>query len=241
MPKSSVHYREPSLCRRLRPTNGSRTGSAEGAFSLRTRACAVEPNRTSGKVERERLRAEGSESNNAAPCTRRAQAGYTLMEVMVVVLIVGVLATLAVYGTRKYVLSAKTAEAVSMITQIKAAEEAYRDEMFVYLGASDFTNWHPVKDPEARVYSWDTDSPMRATFNALGVQPTGGVHYAYSVVVGNAGDSVPDNPGAQQYPKPSTDRPFYVVMAKADLDGDGVFTYAISHSDMSGIHVDTGF
>lgn len=163
------------------------------------------------------------------------------MEVMVVVVIVGVLATLAVYGTRKYVLSAKTAEAVSMITQIKAAEEAYRDEMFVYLGASDFTKWHPVDAPEASVYSWDKATDMGALFNALGVQPTGGVHYAYAVVAG-VGDSLPAPPeGVQNYFPPSTDGPFYIVMAKADLDGDGEPTYAFSHSGTSRVSVNNGF
>src|SRR4051794_15706270 len=59
----------------------------------------------------------------------RAKAGFTLVELMIVVAIVGVLAVLAVYGVRKYIANAKTAEAKNSLGQIgKDAVTAFEGE-----------------------------------------------------------------------------------------------------------------
>jgi prepilin-type N-terminal cleavage/methylation domain-containing protein len=188
------------------------------------------------------LKLRSSASARNAARARAVTRGFTLAELMIVVVIIGVLATLATYGVRKYLLEAKKAEAASMITQIRAAEEAYRDETFRYLGATDFSVWHPVSAPSRRKYDWGTTTTMRSNvLDPLGVRPSGAVEYAYGVVAGGVGSSLPTIPSARTFSFPTPTGPFYIVMGKADLNGDGVFTYALSHSDTAEIYFDDGY
>ncbi len=174
------------------------------------------------------------------PGARRArrrlarERAFTLVELMIVVVVIGILATLAVYGVRRYVLSAKTAEATQMIGAIKAGQEAYFDETFRYLdvnGGLD-TNRYPVDADWGSKVQWGGGSgavaQVRNNFATLGVSSSGAVQFRYSSVAGAPGASAPSfgvGVTASEYNFPSSPAVhWYIVKAIADLDEDGVYS-----------------
>ena len=157
--------------------------------------------------------------------TRR---GFTLVELMVVVTIVAILATIGSYGVSKYIASSKTGEAVQMIGAIKAAQESFKDETFRYLDVSGnhtLGNYYPVNDkPGQQKVQWGAGTGVPSdNWRMLGVSPTGPVLFVYACAAGTVGDAFP-GPGAGitigNWPGSQT-APWYVIRAHADLDAGG--------------------
>ena len=155
--------------------------------------------------------------------------GFTLAELMAVVVIVGILATLAAVGYRKYVNSAKSSEAPQMINAIKAAEEAYRAETLTYLNVSEsLTNYYPAAaPPAAKKIQWGgagPDADATARWRILNVTVPGPVYFVYSAVAGGPGTALPtEDADLKSFPTFAAPvEPWYLIQAKGDIDGDGV-------------------
>lgn len=162
---------------------------------------------------------------------RHRLRGFTLVELMIVVVIAGVLATVAVYGVSRYIASAKTSEAVQMIGAIKTAQESYLDETFQYLSVADdvttnasfyphdFLSTLPGRD---KVQWGAGTSDVANRWRELGVTPAGPVLFAYATTAGGPGTVASPGSDASIGSWPTTlGRPWYIVKAKADLDGGG--------------------
>jgi prepilin-type N-terminal cleavage/methylation domain-containing protein len=175
----------------------------------------------------------------------RASTGFTLVELMIVVAIVSVLATVAIYGVTKYTRSAKASEATETLAAIRVAQELYRQETFVYLdvSAGSLANLHPRSTPDGDKVDFGgdgDDAALAARFRELGVETSGPVYFSYGVVAGRAGESFPEVPTEKtdfNFPADPAD-PFYVAIAKGDLDGDGNFSYFLTHSLSSEVYME---
>ncbi len=181
----------------------------------------------------------------------RSERGFTLLEMMTVVIIIGVLSTLAVYGVRKYIFSTKTAEAIHMIGSIKSAEEAYKGETFTYagLGADPKSDPNGINDSGHYYPSGKAPGKYKADWTNTGHQdyptiwgPLGAVSdspviFEYAIAAGAAGTGLAkptDFTGLDWGPQgTAAPGPWYVVVARADQNGDGT-TSCFTSSSLTG-------
>ncbi len=117
-------------------------------------------------------------------------AGFTLVELMIVVVIVGILATIAVVGYRKLVSSSKSTEAQQVIQSIRLAQQNYYAMTGTYLDVSG--KWCPGNDPtpiNSAKRPWDGDCPSGGStpqWKRLTVKTDGPVMFAYKTWAGNS-------------------------------------------------------
>jgi type IV pilus assembly protein PilA len=128
------------------------------------------------------------------------RGGFTLIELMIVVAIVGVLAALAIPSFLKYQLHAKSAEALTSLQAIAKAQESYFAEFSVYVSVP---TPMPPAAPGAAKRAWAAGS----NFDVLGWAPEGALYFQYLVTADDAGGGG----GISRY----------TAEAGGDLDGDG--------------------
>ena len=102
------------------------------------------------------------------------QKGFTLIELMIVVAIIGILAAIAIPNFMTFRLKAKTSEAKSNLGSIRTCEEAYKAERDVYLAVTRYPS-------AAATGTSDTWTTSATGFSAIGFAPSGRVYYDYEV------------------------------------------------------------
>jgi prepilin-type N-terminal cleavage/methylation domain-containing protein len=101
--------------------------------------------------------------------------GFTLVEVLIILVIIGTLATIAIVSYGYAIDMAKRTSAISALTSIKTEMELYNTDKGSYPLSINFTNftdqngapilsainWDVIKD---KLYSWDSYTPGANTY-----------------------------------------------------------------------------
>jgi len=138
---------------------------------------------------------------------RRAQRGFTLIELMVVVAIIGVLASIAIPSFERLTIKSKAAERPELILRLKKAV----DDLYLQNGSipggllvADFQPALPLSSGR-RTPNWRT--PGWSDLLKTGEEILGATYYSYQVTAWEQDGSTP---------------PGFELRVLGDLDGDGV-------------------
>ena len=176
----------------------------------------------------------------------RSERGFTLIELMIVVAIIGLLAAIAIPNFISYQLKSKTVEAKTNLAGIKTAELTFAADRSCYLSVQN-NGWPGIIPANGAQVPWPaaaaqtspgalcvnpaTGAPASAvgTFGDVGFTPSGHVRYNYHLAAtqirtpapgpvtnGCPGWPTPISSGAATGPTTG-----FLAQAVSDLDGDG--------------------
>jgi prepilin-type N-terminal cleavage/methylation domain-containing protein len=170
---------------------------------------------------------------------RRPNAGFTLVELMAVVVITGILAAIGVSLVKNHVNVAKSNRALAGMQAIRAAEEAFRAQNGRYLDCSRSKQWFPMTDPGKRTYDWrQPDHPDWEWWKALGVVRDAPTQYGFQVNAGSPTKAYPELYTTKDPVIPASQDDWYVIQTKGDLNGNKVYFQAIATSTTAQIYVE---
>jgi prepilin-type N-terminal cleavage/methylation domain-containing protein len=178
----------------------------------------------------------------------QARRGFTLIEAMIVVVVVGILALLALAAYHHWVQTAYLSEAQTMVKAIRAGQEAFRAENGGYVDVSaglGVGHDYPAATPGQFKTAWggkcNQCNNQTSGFGAINVSSAGPVTFGYSTKANPLGSTA--GPGyslsanGQAISLTNVTAPWYIVEADGDTDGNGVFCNVYGFSNSNQIYV----
>jgi len=145
----------------------------------------------------------------------RRNQGFTVTELMIAVVIMGVLATLAIPSFTAYIYKARVTEATNFLSEIKQRQEAYRSEFGQYcaVNGADWGTWNPSTIPGMDPVMWDATA-NGGNWKQLGANPDGPTRFRYAAVAGFPGVAAPADTNLD------INDHWFAARAEGDLDED---------------------
>ncbi len=164
--------------------------------------------------------------------------GFTLIELMVVVVIISILATVAVASYKRFTRRARVQEAIAFLGDVRIKQESYYQTYHRYVSSGTTpTDWWPATmDWVAGINQWafdcakDGDAAAQPGWCALGAGYNANQEVYFQFVVIGRDPAAPVVPPTQ-YIKDAT-KDWWYARARADFDIDGTFSDIYLSSEM---------
>lgn len=169
----------------------------------------------------------------------RQSRGFTLVELMVVVVIAAVLALVGLRAMNGHIAASKSVEALTMVRSIQSAQARYRSVTGIYLDVSSQGTFYP-RDPSGKAGldrvsffhpAGGAAHPDNLRWMELNPTVSGPVQYGYMTRAGLPGATPPNLQISVSGFVPSAQPElWYTVEAIGDVDGDGNVSHFVATS-----------